>query len=432
MARELFGTDGIRGLAGEYPLDETGARQVGMAVGSHFGQPGQTVLLGGDTRESSAGIMAALTSGLTASGLNVVSVGIITTPGLAYLTRQQDVAAGVMVTASHNPYQYNGIKVFDHTGGKLSDETEAQLNELIEQRLPAASEPGKTAQNEALVMDYVDFLVTSAGDLQLSGLKLAIDCANGSASHIAPQVFARLGAEVTTLFDQPDGRNINDHCGATDITALQAAMKDDGCTLGVAFDGDADRLIMVDEQGREVKGDHLLYLLAVTSHAKGVVATVMSNLGFEQALTSKGIKLERTAVGDRYVLEGLQTTGYELGGEQSGHIVLPKLLSTGDGILAAVQVLKAVTGSGRRLAEWCDEVTLLPQVTINVKLPDKSQLEKPAVKDFVNKQTQALEGHGRLLIRPSGTEPLVRVMVEAPGADGLAQQIASELERLLQ
>jgi len=431
MARELFGTDGVRGKAGEYPLDSEGAMAIGSAVGQLFCQPGDQVLIGCDPRESSAGLVSSLTAGLIRQGVSVLSVGIITTPGLAYLTRESKVAAGVMVTASHNPFNYNGVKVFDGTGGKLSDDTEHQLNDLIESGVAPAEQPGSSALDESLIKHYEDFLVSSSEGLQLHGLKLAVDMANGSASGLAQRVFERLGAQVTPLFDQPDGRNINDHCGATDVTELERVVSAQACDLGVAFDGDADRLIMVDGQGRAVKGDYLLYLLAVTGHTKGVVATVMSNLGFEQALLKQGIAVERTAVGDRYVLEGLEKTGYELGGEQSGHIVLPRLLQTGDGILAAVQVLKALQGSDKSLAQWCDEVPLLPQALVNIELTDRQLLDKPEIQQYIEQQTQQLAGRGRLLIRPSGTEPLARVMVEAPQAEAEAQRISSELaERL--
>jgi phosphoglucosamine mutase len=431
MGRELFGTDGVRGIAGEYPLDSDGARRIGMAVGAHFAKPGQQVVIGCDTRESSSDIVASLTAGLTAAGVNVVSVGVITTPGLAYLTREgSEFVAGVMVTASHNPYQFNGIKVFDAEGNKLSDEIEAILNKLIVDGVTEQGN-GQATENESLVSGYEDFLVNSAGGLSLNGMPLAVDTANGAACGLADRVFRRLGANVKALFDKPDGRNINDGCGATDTKVLQQAVLDENLKLGVALDGDADRLIMVDEHGREVKGDYVMYILAVANGSKGVVATIMSNMGFEQALDRQGIKLVRTAVGDRYVLEGLQQTAYKLGGEQSGHIIMPELLKTGDGLLAAVQVLKALNQSDKSLGQWCDEVTLLPQAMVNVELADKTALERPQVQAFINEQGEALAGSGRLLIRPSGTEPLVRVMVEAPEADQAANQIAVKLKELI-
>jgi phosphoglucosamine mutase len=372
-----------------------------------------------------------LSAGLTAVGVNVTVAGVITTPGLAYLTREGDFAAGVMVTASHNPFEYNGIKVFDANGNKLTDETETILNKLIINGV-AEQGNGQVTKNETLIKDYEDFLVNSAAGLQLNSLTLAIDTANGAACGLAARVFQRLGAEVKSLFDEPDGRNINHGCGATDTKALHQAMIDQNLKLGIALDGDGDRLIMIDERGREVKGDYLMYILAVTNQFKGVVATIMSNMGFEQSLGRHGIKLERMAVGDRYVLEGLQQTGYKLGGEQSGHIIMPDLLKTGDGLLATVQVLKALSQSpGKSLADWCDEVTIVPQAIVNVDLPDKTTLERPQIQAFINQQGEALGGKGRLLIRPSGTEPLVRVMVEAPEAENVAREIANKLKELI-
>ena len=432
MNRQLFGTDGVRGLAGQYPLDEAGAKRIGMAVGTHFAEPGQRVVIGCDPRESSAGLVEALTSGLTAVGVNVTSLGVITTPGLAYLTRQgEDFVAGVMVTASHNPYEYNGVKVFDQYGDKLVDDTEAELNGLIEAGVAERGPAGTSMTDDKLVRQYEDFLVGSASGLDLGGQRVAIDAANGAASGLAERIFSRLGAKVTPLFDSPDGRNINDGCGATDAKTLADKVLSDKLALGIALDGDADRLIMVDSQGREVKGDYLMYILAVSGKQPGVVATVMSNFGFELALKRQGINLERTDVGDRYVLEGLQRTGYKLGGEQSGHIILPELLATGDGLLAAVQILQAIKSSDKDLAAWCNEVHLLPQALVNIPLPDKSRLDRPEVQAFIDKQATDMAGTGRLLVRPSGTEPLARVMVEAPDAQAAADNIADQLKELL-
>jgi phosphoglucosamine mutase len=350
---------------------------------------------------------------------------------LAYLTREgDDFVAGVMVTASHNPYEYNGVKVFDKNGGKLTDETEVELNRLIESEItPRGS--GEATSDSRLINSYEDFLVESAEGLGLSGLRLAVDSANGAASGLAERVFERLGAQVTALFDEPDGQNINTGCGATDTEALSREVTGQKLDLGIALDGDADRLVMVDGQGREVNGDYLMYLLAVSRQLKGVVATVMSNFGLEAALQKRDITLERVQVGDRYVLEGLQRTGFRLGGEQSGHLIFPELLPTGDGLLAAVQTLKALSDSGKSLAQWRDEVELLPQALVNIKLSDQSLLDQADVQAFIKGQTDRLAGKGRLLIRPSGTEPLARVMVEAPEATATAKRIATELEVLL-
>jgi phosphoglucosamine mutase len=431
MKRDLFGTDGVRGLAGQYPLDTAGAEQIGRAIGMQFAQPGDRVVIGCDPRESSAQIVADVSAGLNAVGIDVVQAGVLPTPGIAYLTREHnEFVAGVMITASHNPYQYNGIKVFDRRGDKLSDDTEATLNQLIDSDI-AERGMGGVDSNPRLINEYEDFLVHSAPGLHLHNIRLAIDSANGAASGLAERVFTRLGAEVSVLSAKPDGKNINADCGATYTQPLQDIVQRDGLALGIALDGDADRLIMADDQGREVKGDYLLYLLAVNGFQPGVVATVMSNLGFELALRKKGIKLERTQVGDRYVLEGLEKTGFRLGGEQSGHIILPDLLKTGDALLAAVQVAQALNVSGRTLANWCDEVELLPQALVNISLQNAALLDEPAVKTFIAAQTEQLGTTGRLLIRPSGTEPLARVMVEAPDAQATAERIAAQLQAIL-
>ncbi len=431
MSRALFGTDGVRGLAGKYPLDKSGAEQIGRAVGVQFAETGQSIVIASDPRESSAGLVDALISGLTGVGVNVIAIGVLPTPGLAYVTREGDeFVAGVMVTASHNPYEYNGVKVFDKNGDKLSDETEAALNHLIESDI-APRGSGEVTENTVLVKQYEDFLVDSAAGLDFGGLSLAVDSANGAASGIAGRVFERLGARVTTIFDKPDGRNINSGCGATHPAALSQAVIDKKLDLGVALDGDADRLVMIDDQGREVNGDYLLYLLATARSLKGVVATVMSNFGLETALRDHHISLERVQVGDRYVLEGLRRTGFGLGGEQSGHIIFPDLIATGDGLLAAVQVIRALEDSKRSLAEWRDEVSLLPQALVNIKLVDKGLLDQPGIQTYIQNQAGLLATEGRLLIRPSGTEPLARVMVEAPDARVVAERVAAELENLL-
>lgn len=431
MSRALFGTDGVRGIAGEYPLDQVGATKIGRAVGTHFAEAGQGIVLACDPRESSADLVQYVSDGLAQVGVNVVFVGVIPTPGLAYITRENDeFVAGVMITASHNPSEYNGIKVFDRNGDKLPDSTEATLNSLIENGVedrPA----GQQTKNSELVKSYEDFLVNSAGGFRLEGVRIAVDSANGAASGIAARVFERLGAEVTAMFDTPDGKNINEVCGATDTRQLQSKVKADNLDLGIALDGDADRLVLIDDQGREVKGDHIMYILALSRGLKGVVVTVMSNLGFRRSLQSKGVAIEETAVGDRYVLEGLAKTGYSLGGEQSGHIILYDLLKTGDGLLAAVMTVKAVAESNRSLSDWYDEVELLPQALVNIQLKDKNLLNTADVKQFIDDVTTELGDKGRLLIRPSGTEPLARVMVEAPDADNKAKNIADNLQKLL-
>ena len=431
MSRELFGTDGVRGLAGQFPLDKDGMVRIGRAVGTRFAEENQSVVIGHDPRESSDELLKNIIEGLNSVGVNVIDAGILPTPGIAYLTREHDVfVAGIMITASHNPYTYNGVKVFSSTGDKLSDATETELNDLI---INGVHDRGNGSLNSdtSLVKEYEDFIVSSAGDMKLNKLSIAIDASNGAASGLAAKVFERLGANVTPLYDQPNGVNINDNCGATDTSNLLKVVNAQKLSLGVAVDGDADRLIMVDNLGREVKGDYILYILAVAGNLQGVVATVMSNLGFEDSLKAKGIALVRTKVGDRYVLEGLAQTGYKLGGEQSGHIIMSDLLRTGDALLAAVQTVKAVAASGKSLAEWCDEVELLPQSVINIPLQDKSRLDSEEVKAFMAQKSAEMGDAGRVFIRASGTEPLARIMVEAPDADATAQKIAEELKKLV-
>lgn len=430
MSRELFGTDGVRGLAGEYPLDANGAERIGRAVGTQFAEPGQTIVIAYDTRESSEQLAEWISNGLCGVGVNVVSAGVIPTPGLAYITKTHpEFVAGVMITASHNTFEYNGVKVFDAQGSKLPDNAEERLNNDIENGVPDRGN-GTTTRDESLAQAYEDFLVSSANDLQLAGIRIAVDTANGAASKLAERVFERLGTEVIALADTPDGRNINVACGATNTALLRLTVSSQHCDIGVAVDGDADRLIMIDSQGRECTGDHLLYILANVRQETHVVATVMSNLGFEKALEAKNITLERTGVGDRYVLERLIESGYKLGGEQSGHIIMTDLATTGDGLLSAVQVLCALTESGKTLAAWRDEVTLLPQSLVNFPLADKAKLDSDAVKSYVQAETDKLNGDGRILVRASGTEPLARVMVEAPNAEQLATTMAQHLQEL--
>ncbi len=430
MGRELFGTDGIRGPAGQYPLDEAGVGQIGKAIAANFAKPGQRILVGRDPRQSSPDMETVLVSGITAMGVDVDLIGVVPTPGLAYLTKSAGSQAGVMITASHNPYTDNGIKVFSPGGSKLDDHTEVELNKLIDSDL---SESGQGAAVEAaeLVNDYEAFLVSTVGDSHFDDWRLAVDCANGATSFIAPRVFERLKADVVPLFNQPDGININQDCGATNPQALQQAVSNQGLDAGLAFDGDGDRVVIIDEQGRVLTGDHILYILAVCRKLPGIVATVMSNMGLEMALQKKGMALHRTAVGDRYVLEGLKQTGFTLGGEQSGHIILPDYAATGDGLLVALQVLKEVKNSDKSLAGWYDELALLPQALINIPAKDKSLLDTPEIQSFIAEKSEQLKGKGRLLIRPSGTEPLARVMVEAPDASNIAEQIATELQELL-
>jgi phosphoglucosamine mutase len=429
MSSQLFGTDGIRGPAGEYPLDAAGMLQIGKAVGAYFTEPGDEVLVGWDPRESSEGLVASVVEGLTVMGVHIRRLGVLPTPGLAYLTRRLKSRAGVMITASHNPYTDNGVKVFTPDGRKLSDKDQAGLNELIDTRI-ATRGTGDAVEDAEVVKLYEEFLVGAAEGVPLDGLKLAVDSANGAASGLAARVFRRLGAEVTALFDRPDGRNINVGCGATNTSALQNEVRKHRLDAGAAFDGDADRLMLVDGLGRQLTGDHIMYILAASGGYKGVAATIMSNQGLKTALAGHNIELVRTPVGDRSVLQRMDRTGFRLGGEQSGHVILSDYSATGDGLLAAVRTLTAVLKSGKKLAAWHDELKLLPQALLSIPFPDKSLLESEDVKRFIDSQAAQLGAAGRLNVRASGTEPKVRIMVEAPDADKRAREIADKLTRL--
>lgn len=435
MSRELFGTDGIRGTAGEWPLNEDGAEQIGRAIGVQFAREGEHITLGYDTRESSPMLAKALTEGLNASGVHVDDLGVVPTPGLAYITAKTEARAGVMITASHNPAPDNGIKVFNPNGRKLSDETEAELNGRILGDISDRKYRGKHHDAAHRANDYRRFLAsTIEGDLK--GMTIALDTANGAASNIAGRLFGYLGANIGTFFDKPDGQNINDGCGATDTEALQDAVYTGHYDMGFAFDGDADRLIAVDEHGRTLNGDHILYILAKTMGYDKVVATQMTNMGMEQALQKDGRTLYRTDVGDRYVLEGMTQTGALLGGEQSGHIIIADKLWTGDGMLAAVQLARAVrvgkeSGGPASLAEWYDEIPMLPQSIVNIDTPHKHRVGDEHITEYIAAQNEVLEGTGRLNVRASGTQNQIRVMVEAADAETRAHEIAGSISRLL-
>lgn len=430
MNRELFGTDGIRGVAGEWPLDEVGAEQIGRAVGTQFAQMGERITLGYDTRESSPMLAKALTEGLNATGVHVDDVGVVPTPGLAYITAKTEAQAGIMITASHNPAPDNGIKVFNPDGRKLSDTAEVQLNSHIMSDISDGSVRGEQYDASLRANDYRRFLASTI-DGNLKGMAIALDTANGAASDVAGRLFTYLRADVGTFFDKPDGQNINDGCGATDTEALQDAVYTGHYDMGFAFDGDADRLIAVDEKGRKLNGDHILYILAKTMGYDKVVATHMTNMGMEQALQKDGHTLYRTDVGDRYVLEGMAKHGALLGGEQSGHIIIGDKLWTGDGMLAAVQLARAVRDSRMSLAEWYDHVPMLPQATVNIATAYKHHLDRPEITDYVAAQNEALGSAGRLLVRQSGTEQRVRVTVESPDAEERANTIAAAIGQLL-
>lgn len=433
--RKYFGTDGIRGRVGEANISPDFVLKLGWAAGRVLGQGGGTILIGKDTRISGYMFESALEAGLVAAGVNIRLLGPMSTPGVAYLTRTFRARAGIVITASHNPFQDNGIKFFSAQGDKLPDEIEAAIEAQIEKPLVTvdAGSIGKVRRIEDAVGRYIEFCKsTIPGSLGFQGLKVVVDCANGATYNTAPHVFEELGASVVAMGAEPDGLNINRDVGSTKPQALCQTVLREGADLGVAFDGDGDRVLMADSRGELVDGDRLLYIIARSRLQAGamrgeVVGTLMSNLGFEHALQRLGIGFARTQVGDRYIMERLKQTDGILGGEPSGHIICRDRTSTGDGIVSALQVLAALNHLDMRLDDLCREVDLYPQILINVRLTERRDLVNlPAVQDAVFVAEQELAGRGRVLLRPSGTEPLVRVMVE--GADG--GQVRTLAERL--
>jgi phosphoglucosamine mutase len=427
--RRYFGTDGIRGTANTPPMTADMALRVAQAAAYVLKAKQQDavmnrVVIGKDTRLSGYMLEQALGSGFVSMGMEVVFTGPVPTPAIAMLTRSLRADAGVMISASHNPYQDNGIKLFGADGYKLSDAIETEIESALEmdqtELLPDADQIGRAWRMDDAPGRYIEFL---KGGMQkgasLSGLKIVVDCANGAAYKIAPQILWELEAEVVAIGDRPNGRNINDKCGATDTAALQKKVVDEKADIGIALDGDADRLIIVDEKGNKIDGDQIMALMAVTMKERGtlandtIVATVMSNLGFEKFLAGKGVRLERAPVGDRYVVEKMREGGFNLGGEQSGHIVLSDFGTTGDGLLAAMQVLSVIQRSGKKTSEVCNLFAPMPQILKNVRYArEKRPLDDDAVKAAIGDAEKTLSASGRLLIRKSGTEPLIRVMAE--------------------
>lgn len=422
MGKQLFGTDGIRGVAGEYPLDPATVYAFGLALGhdATAAQGSPEILIGRDTRESGGWIAELVAGGLQARGARVRYAGVITTPGVAYLTKTGPFLAGVMISASHNPYRDNGIKVFGHSGFKLPDEEE----HLIEQEIlrlrehDVKAEPAPLACDEALERQYLDFLASTA-NVRLDGVRLVLDCGNGAAYRLAPELFGRLGAEVTAICTQPDGRNINLNCGALHLEAAQKAVVETHADFGVAFDGDADRAIFVSSSGRVIDGDSVLLLSAREMKQNGhlaedtVVTTVMANLGLEKALEREGIRMVRTPVGDKYVLEEMVRLGAAVGGEQSGHVIFREFATTGDGILTALRVFETARRAGKGLDELTADLKVFPQKLVNVRVREKKGLlEVPAIAAEIRRAEEEFAGSGRVLVRFSGTEPLARVMVE--------------------
>lgn len=444
MAR-LFGTDGVRGIA-NVQLDPITAFLVGKAAACTLAAGGNGLVVGRDPRHSGDLLLAAVTAGIMSAGADVLDLGVVTTPMVAFATRHLQAAGGIMISASHNPFEYNGIKVFAGDGYKLSDEREDYLESLVRQGNGALPSPDRAGIGRRRpVTDAVEpYIRQVAGTCEgsLRGLEVVVDCAHGAATGIAPKVFSSLGATVTAMGSSPDGRNINVDSGSTSPGALARLVVESRADLGVALDGDGDRLIAVDENGSLVDGDAILAicgeeLAAQGKLAGGVVGTVMSNLGLELALRKAGLELVRTPVGDRYVLDAMRQHGFRLGGEQSGHVIFLDHATTGDGILTAVQLGAVMVRRGRRLSQLASAFQRVPQVLVNVEVANRSGVEEnEAIWAAVDQATRILGNQGRVLVRPSGTEPLVRVMVEATDARSahtiaqrLAQVVREELAR---
>ena len=433
MVRQYFGTDGIRGLTNAGVMTAAIAMKVGQAAGTHFlrGQHRHRVVIGKDTRLSGYMLENALVAGFTSVGMDVVLLGPMPTPGVALLTRELRADVGVMISASHNPYMDNGIKLFGPDGFKLSDADELAIEAMIGADLPLApaAEIGRARRIDDARGRYIHAVKGSLpDDVRLDGLKIVVDCANGAAYQVAPSAVWELGAEVIAIGVNPNGININDHCGSTHLDLIKETVVASGAHIGLALDGDADRLIVVDERGQTVDGDQLMALIGTELQAQGklrgggVVATVMSNLGLERYLQSQGLTLERTKVGDRHVLEKMKADGFNVGGEQSGHMILLDHATTGDGTIAALQVLAALVKSGKAASELLHLFDPVPQLLKNVRFAGgqspsaKAPLDNPKVQAVIAEAEAQLAGKGRLVIRPSGTEPVIRVMAEGDDA----------------
>ena len=434
MSERLFGTDGIRGVAGMWPLDPPTIARVGAALVRVLALGRRArILVGRDTRESGEWIERELARGLVSAGADVVSAGVVPTPAVAYLAGALDVDLGVMLSASHNPHRDNGIKVFSGRGEKFGEAEQVSVERMVaDAGWSVGSAEGAVTTNPSLVDAYLDHtqrILPSAGSL--AGTRLAIDMAHGATTTTAPRLLGRIGFDLVPLGDHPDGRNINLACGSTHPANVAAATVSGHCRLGAAFDGDGDRLILVDGRGQVVDGDAVLLILALAYHAAGrlagdtVVATVMSNIGLELALKDRGIRLVRTPVGDRHVMEEMLRGGYVLGGEQSGHVILAEHLPTGDGVATLLAVLRVMAETGRELADLADQLVTYPQTLVNVRVRTKTRVEDvPEVAAAMARVTSALDGRGRLLVRYSGTEPLLRVMIE--GEDQASVQMWAE------
>ena len=441
MKKQYFGTDGIRGRVGDAPITPDFMLKLGWAAGRVFRETWgsrPTVIIGKDTRVSGYMFESALEAGLVAAGANVKLLGPMPTPAVALMTRTQNAAAGIVISASHNPFYDNGIKFFSDQGAKLSDVTELAIEAAIEAPLVTVepSELGKATRLVDAAGRYIEFCKATFGEERsLRGLKVVVDCAHGATYHIAPSVFSELGAEADIVAASPDGYNINDDVGSTSTRTLSERVRAVGADLGIAFDGDGDRVVFVDDQGILVDGDELLYILTMhrvaTGRAdSGVVGTLMSNMGLELALAEHGIKLERAKVGDRHVKELMQQQGWHLGGESSGHLICSDVSTTGDGIVSALQVLAAMVDAQKSLRELLAGMVKLPQVLLNVPVTASMNLDSPAIQGVTRQVEEALHGRGRLLLRPSGTEPVIRVMVEGDSLEEIqahAQRVADVL-----
>ncbi len=442
MTRRYFGTDGIRGLSNRHPMTSEIALRVGMAAGKLFSDGEKRrhrVVIGKDTRLSGYMIESALMSGFTAVGMDVFILGPMPTPAIAMLTKSLRADLGVMISASHNAYHDNGIKLFDPDGYKLSDELEMRIEAMIDAPtdplLAPADRIGRATRVESAQERYIEFAKrTLPRNLRLNGLRIVIDCANGAGYKVAPAALWELGAEVIRIGVDPDGRNINDKCGSTSPEALAAKVLEVRADIGIALDGDADRVLIVNEKGEIVDGDQVMAVIAKSWHergqlaAGGVVATVMSNLGLERYLESLGLTLHRTPVGDRYVVEHMRKHGYNVGGEQSGHIVLSDFTTTGDGLVSALQVLSVVVTTEQRVSEVCSRFERLPQLLQNVKYSHGKPLEDDRVVRAIEGAKKKLGKSGRLVIRPSGTEPVIRVMAEGDDEQLVATVVGDIVE----
>ena len=444
MSRKYFGTDGIRGRVGDAPVTPDFMLKLGWATGKVFASEDgtkPTVVIGKDTRVSGYMLESALQAGLVAAGANVKLLGPLPTPGIALLTRTQKADAGIVISASHNPYFDNGIKFFNGQGSKLSDELELQIEAMIDSPMETvdSEQLGKASRIVDAAGRYVEYCKSTFPDeLSLKGMTLVIDCAHGATYHIAPAVFEELGATTVVIGATPDGYNINDGVGSTEPAALQAKVLEEGADIGIAFDGDGDRLQMVNAKGELLTGDDVLYVLAMHRLANGdsdagIVGTLMTNMGLELALEAGGLRLARAKVGDRYVRELMVAEGWSLGGESSGHIICGNLSTTGDGVIAALQVLAAVRASGKSLEVLTSGFNPLPQVLVNVRITKGFDLSAhPTIAEACRRVESELEGRGRLLLRPSGTEPVIRVMVEGDDTvaiDALADEVADAIRQ---